>query len=334
MTQGTLWEVYEISNIDEFKVFNHHGKKPIEESGSSFFISINEMNKMKEEINSRIQCNFSEVECDVHIVISELSAGSLRVALKRPKKVIGFPDSFSIGPLWRLNEKIGQSFRNQWLFENINDELNDYEYEEKFKYTLWEVENIPEYIPIYLWHGNNTEEQVGLRFILYLLKDKNNKIYLINSTETYEMVASNKIKEEPIFHTGQIEPDYLRLIFEKAAKNNPLKEEERILFHKQWKSLSQNKEVLRLLIEGEIRAVPENYFDSMILETIDNLHKKQDNKEFVKTGDVIGEIITRMDGIVNLYFLEYRIRYLIYSGALQLKGIPKTINHYHVKLPD
>ncbi|MFP3919162.1 DUF1835 domain-containing protein [Lysinibacillus telephonicus] len=299
---------------------------------------MDELNIMIDEINSHIKkyhCKSkSEQESDVHIVISEFTAGSLRVALKRPKKVIGFPDSFSIGPLWRLNEKIGQSFRSQWLYENINDELDDYEYEQKFINTLLEIENISEHVPIYLWYGNNAEEQTGLRFILYLLKDKKNEIYLINSTLVYEKVTAYKIEEQPIFHTGQIEPEFLRLIFDETTKNIPLTVEERIRFHKEWKSLSKSKDVLRLFIEGEIREVPENYFDSIILETIDNLHKKQGSKEFLKTGDVIVEIITKMDEMVNLYFLEYRIRYLIYSGALELQGIPKSIRHYRVKLPD
>jgi hypothetical protein len=31
-------------------------------------------------------------------------------------------------------------------------------------------------------------------------------------------------------------------------------------------------------------------------------------------------------------YLEYRLRHLIYNGILELKGIPKSMRHYSVKL--
>ncbi|WHY67808.1 DUF3658 domain-containing protein [Neobacillus sp. SuZ13] len=31
-------------------------------------------------------------------------------------------------------------------------------------------------------------------------------------------------------------------------------------------------------------------------------------------------------------YIEYRIRYLIYKGFLELKGIPRSMRHYRVKL--
>ncbi len=39
-----------------------------------------------------------------------------------------------------------------------------------------------------------------------------------------------------------------------------------------------------------------------------------------------------MDAPPNIFFLEYRIRYLVYSGGFELKGIPKSMHHYSVKL--
>ncbi|WP_425467619.1 hypothetical protein [Psychrobacillus soli] len=41
-----------------------------------------------------------------------------------------------------------------------------------------------------------------------------------------------------------------------------------------------------------------------------------------------------MDEFVGIFFLEYRIRYLIYTGFLELKGIPKSEWHYSVKKRD
>lgn len=89
---------------------------------------------------------------------------------------------------------MGQTFRNEWFYEHINLEQDDYEYENEFANTLWEIEDIPKQVPIYIWYGNNADEQTGLRFLLYLLRDKTNDVYLINSTELYKKYKTPKFK--------------------------------------------------------------------------------------------------------------------------------------------
>ncbi|MGE7093326.1 DUF3658 domain-containing protein [Lysinibacillus sp. NPDC048646] len=82
----------------------------------------------------------------------------------------------------------------------------------------------------------------------------------------------------------------------------------------------------------EITSVPEHHFDPVILSTIEQLHSEQVTKDFIQTGEVIGELFTQMNGAANIFFLEYRIRYLVYSGVLALKGIPKSMRHYQIQL--
>jgi len=55
------------------------------------------------------------------------------------------------------------------------------------------------------------------------------------------------------------------------------------------------------------------------------LHRKQEKKDFIKAGMVIGEVLSGTNELINAFFLEYRIRHLIYSGVLELKGIPKSM---------
>ena len=124
----TIWKPFELDHSDEFEMFNHKEGKPLE--GRGIGISQHGMNEMVEEINRHIQrkrqvSGLEDQSGPVHIVSSESAAGSLRVALQYPKTIIGFPDDFSIGPLWRLDEKVGQSYRTEWLFENVNDEQED-----------------------------------------------------------------------------------------------------------------------------------------------------------------------------------------------------------------
>ena len=328
------WQTYELNQGEEFDTFQHERSKPLE--GRGYFIKQDDMNKMVEVINKNIQIqrrssSFSD-KASVHIVSPEFAAGSLRVGIKQPKKVIGFPDSFSIGPLWKLEEKIGQTFREEWLNDNINFEQEDYEYQNKFTNTLREIEDISEQVPIYLWYGNNAGEQIGLRYILYLLRNKENEIFLMNSTELYERYITSKEQSEAIFHTGQIEPKDLGYLFEKYNENKPLSNKSRLQFQSEWESLSQTKEVLRIWRKGKIIGVPEDHYDSLIITALDKLHNEQGKIDFIKTGTVIGEIVEKLDKTVELFYLEFRIRHLIYSGVLELKGIPKSMRHYSVKI--
>lgn len=48
-------KAYEINNFDEFELFNHQDRNELKNSGRSFFINFEDMNRMAEEINKHIQ---------------------------------------------------------------------------------------------------------------------------------------------------------------------------------------------------------------------------------------------------------------------------------------
>ncbi len=54
--------------------------------------------------------------------------------------------------------------------------------------------------------------------------------------------------------------------------------------------------------------------------------------DFIQTGTFLLELLARMEEPPNIFYLEYRIRYLIYNGTLALKGIPKSMRDYCVKI--
>jgi hypothetical protein len=211
--------------------------------------------------------------------------------------------------------------------ENINVEQDDYELQNQFTKTLLEIEDIPEYVSIYIWTANNGNEQTGLRFILQLLKEKDNDIFLIKTSEHYD----SKNKE---LYSSMLHPDQLKILLEQASSIEPLSSPERIQFQREWDELSQSKDVLRLWKNGRVTGVPEDYYDALILKTIDHLHAEQGTNDFIKTGEVIGTAMQDMDEMVGDFYLEYRIRHLLYNGALELKGIPRSMRHYGVKLSE
>jgi hypothetical protein len=326
LRDGRDWISFEIHDETEFETFNHRDRQRDREKG--FIINENSLNSMVERINQFIQqkrqLQGSPYQTDeVHIVTSESAAGTLRVGIMANKTVIGFPDSFSIGPLWKLDEKKGQMGRQEWLYENINDEQEEHTYENKFQNTLREMNDIPNNLPIYIWYSNNADEQTGLRFYLHLLREKSNDIYLMNSGE------ANLYKEtQSFFHTGQSDPEVLHKYYESNKGKVLLTNKIRNQFHQEWINLSQTKELLRIWDDEEIKGVAEDYYDQLIIKTIMTMG----SEDYIRTGVLLGEILTQMDEPINIFFLEYRIRHLVYTGVLALKGIPKSMRHYRVKL--
>jgi hypothetical protein len=228
-----------------------------------------------------------------------------------------------------MDQKIGQDSRHEWLNENVNVEQDEYEFENNFSKTLLEIEDIPEFVPIYIWTANNGNEQTGLRFILHLLKEKDNDIVLLNTTELHhQRIDSNNEK----LYSSMLHPHQLKQLLDQAHSTEPISYTERIQFQREWEVLAQSKDVLRLWKSGRVTSVPEDYFDDLILKTVGHLQREQQNKAFIRTGKVIGETLHQMEEMVGDFYIEYRIRHLIYNGVLELKGIPRSMRHYRVKL--
>jgi hypothetical protein len=323
-------DTYEMNEGESFEQFYHKDHQELE--GRGYFINQEDLMQMVEEINKQIQKYRKLVEqsaSPVHIVTPEYSAGTLRVGLERPKLVIGFPDFFSIGPLWKLDEISGQALRAEWLYDNINFLEEWHAYQNKYTNTLREIEDIPEVAPIYIWYADNADEQTGLRFLLHLVKDKANDVYLMNTTELYKEFAS---AEDLSGYTGQLEPEILQALFEKSKTNPPLTNAERVAYEREWQTLAQLKDTLRIWKNGEIVPVSEDYYDAHIINMIKKLHQKREVIDFIKTSEVIEELMAEQFVEAGWFYLEYRIRFLIYNGVLEVKGIPKSVGHYRVRI--
>ncbi|WP_144786881.1 DUF1835 domain-containing protein [Lysinibacillus fusiformis] len=306
------WEGYELPPAEPFTTFRHEERDPQE--GWSFCVTAEQHSYLVDTINDYIQLQRKRLTIPTarvaHIVCSESAAGSLRVALAPPKYVIGFPEDLSIGPLWKLDEERGQACRQKWLMENINDEMDDFAGLTKLRVAIREIRDIPSHLPVYIWCGDNIEEQCGLRFFLYLLRDQHNEIFLI--------------------HTNQqvIERQWDPNLYEK--KRLSVKQHQNYL--QQWEGLAASTAVLRQWKHQHIQEVPENCYDSLIVKRLKLMHQEQEHVDFIQTGTFLLELVTRMEEPPNIFYLEYRIRYLVYNGTLALKGIPKSMRHYYVKI--
>ncbi|WP_117017493.1 DUF1835 domain-containing protein [Aeribacillus pallidus] len=193
----------------------------------------------------------------IHILLGASPSGSLKMVLRdldveKKERVISFWETFSVGPIWRLHEDIGKEARFNWKKNNLTDAYNEFhEYEQNFQKTVNEITAIPEGSPIMIWISDNAHEQTGMLFVLYLLKNKNNDIFLINTTKVYGELFKKRKEKYTVLDTGEIPPEKLRFIYEQSKNEPPLSQHERENFEKEWLALANTREYT-VLDTGEI----------------------------------------------------------------------------------
>lgn len=274
----------------------------------------------------------------IHILFGESPAGSLRVALKeigrdKSDKVISFWDMFSIGPIWRLHEEIGVEARFDWMKKVMKDENEDFQdYKQGFHRTVNQINSIPIGVPITVWTADNSHEQTALRYVLHLLKDKDSDIIVINTTKAHSELFKKKNIEYTVLHTGEISPEKLQVIYEQSKNESPLSQHEREDLEKEWLSLSESQDTLRIWRNGKIQSVPEDYYDQFIIQRAKYLHRKPKLNGFMKSARLIGDVLGHLEQHVGDSFLEYRLKELIEAGVFESEGSLKAMRFNSVRL--
>lgn len=187
-----------------------------------------------------------------HLVCGESPAGALKVGLSKENKVIGFPDFFSNGPLWKIDEEEGRKKRLEWLMDHINmhEDYLEKEYDRKIASALEEIDAIPAGKPIVIWTADNADEQTGLRYFLHLIRNKDNNVHVINTAQSYKELFPAKKNQVLLRHSSEAAPEKLKIILDKKM-GSPLSAEERTAFVLDWQALSKTKEVLRIWEDNE-----------------------------------------------------------------------------------
>lgn len=284
--------------------------------------------------------DFSDHTSHVHIMFGDSSAGGLKIALKQmglhlQHHIMILRDIYAVGPMQHLDTPEGREHRCEWLRDRVHahDGDDDFMYDEDFfNKTIAQIERIPEHVAITVWSGNNAQEQVGLRYALYLFRNKSNPIYMINAG-----MDSHTLFDTPEFtidyrHTGEISPEKLGSIMKHNEGKASLSKTEIEKFEQEWLSISGNSSVLRIWEHRGIVHVSEDYYDQYMTDTVSKFHRERGNMEFVKSARVIGEVIGNLEQFITDSFFEYRLRQLIYNGVLEIKGIPKAMRYYSVRL--
>ena len=166
-------------------------------------------------------------------------------------------------------------------------------------------------MPITIWVGDNAHELAGLRFALYLLKNKTNEIKVINTTNAYAEHFNRPDIQYTVLQTGEMSSEQLQIIYKKS-QSNFLSIHEKKELETEWMALADTKETLRIWKNGKIGCVKESYYDQFMINMAKKLQiereRAKEPESFMKSARLIGEVIGYLDQYMGDEFLEYRAK--------------------------
>ncbi|MFJ8415504.1 DUF1835 domain-containing protein [Bacillus paramycoides] len=275
----------------------------------------------------------------IHIVFGDSACGNLKSAFSKSneyknEQIICINEDFSVGPIYKLETNEGIQERKQWLKEVLTKtgSILDKDYIEWIETTLNKNSHISAKVPtdskVIIWHGENVSDEIGLRFVASLLQNKNIQFEEVNVTE-YSRHIEYKVpdlqnKEIPhvIKSLGTMPPELTLDALQKKKNMSHLTIESLI---NDWEKWSQTKDVLRILLNGELVAVSEDYYDMSILE--------KTQKEYQKASYVVGDVMGESDQCIGDTYLAFRVYQLIQQGKLNYQGELGFIRKFKIKLP-
>ncbi|MFJ8356657.1 DUF1835 domain-containing protein [Bacillus paramycoides] len=261
-----------------------------------------------------------------HISFGESAYGNLKHAFQQKsayknEKVICINEDFSIGPIYKFVSSEGMQERKQWLKEVLitTGPASDLDYlgwiETTLQNNIQITEEIPGHSKVILWHGENASDAIGVRFVLSLLQDKNIQFEEVNITDFSHhieyKVQDLQGKEIPHVHKS-LAAMPSELIFEALQMKKELSKEQIQIFIQDWEKCSQSNGVLRILVDGKITNVSEDYYDAAILELTSN--------EYQRAIRIVGEILGRNEQSIGDTYLNFRVQQLIQQGKLDSQG--------------
>ncbi|XYQ01920.1 DUF1835 domain-containing protein [Bacillus safensis] len=276
----------------------------------------------------------------IHIIFGAAAAGSLKQAVREMKQdqiddIIAFDDIYSIGPLLHLHEHKGQANRIEWLrnvmsnkFGYFDDMVNDQHR------MLQQIKEIKAGSRILIWTGSNAHEQIGLRYAVYLLKEKGVELSVINTTTAFDQLFNTNTRRMILRHSGEITSEKFKILYESKEHIHTMTTEERERLQNDWLSLAKENHTLRIWQKGQTISVPEDEFDAYLVKMAKRLHQSAPEEEYIVTPRLIGEVIGHLDQYIGDDFIEYRLKTLINQGIFDMKGKRTSMRYYSIKLTE
>ncbi|MGE8139889.1 DUF1835 domain-containing protein [Bacillus safensis] len=276
----------------------------------------------------------------IHIIFGAAAAGSLKQAIREMKQdqindIIAFDDIYSIGPLLYLHEHKGQANRIEWLRNVMSNEFGYFDDMVNDQYRmLQQIKEIKAGSRILIWTGSNAHEQIGLRYAVYLLKEKSIELSVINTTTAFDQLFNTNTRRMDIRHSGEITSEKLKVLYRSKEHIHTVSTEEREKLQNEWLSFAKENHTLRIWKKGQTISVPEDEFDAYLVKMAKRLHQSAPEDEYIVTPRLIGEVIGHLDQYIGDDFIEYRIKKLIDQEIFDMKGKLTSMRYYSIKLTE
>ncbi|OFI07542.1 hypothetical protein CLOACE_01460 [Clostridium acetireducens DSM 10703] len=255
----------------------------------------------------------------IHICCSDSAVGSMKHAIEngllKGKKVVGFIDDLSNGPIDQLNEL---GVRIDWCKKiYIEDNEISEEIRSSYRRLQEEIISITDE-DIYLWYSNSAKETCGMLYILSMLQQKIQNVYTINVSEiTYNAGKRNEFTPMVV---GEISPERLSELIEIRKSLDFSRYSSLINF---WEKLKIENSSLRVYEGRQVKSVQIDYFDNRILCYI--------HENFMHSVRIVGEVIGRMESYVSDTFIFWRVMELVKNRKVTYRGKLGVIREMEIK---
>ncbi|MEK4852855.1 DUF1835 domain-containing protein [Paenibacillus sp. FSL H7-0756] len=271
----------------------------------------------------------------VHILCGDSFGGSMKQALKGlgwtdSHKLIILRENYAIGPLDQLDTLVGRKLSSDWFRQHIQEyfTVSD-ECDREYTELLDNLEQIPEQAKIVIWTGSNASEQAGLRLTVHLLGNRENELIEMDAGAICEELFNRPDAFINYCHSGEIPSDKLREALLRIDVGSRLSAADIARLSQDWLTISGQSGVLRIWHKDVLLEVPADYYDSYLLEKLDSLQPPGEDG-FLKSARLVGEALGHCEQYVGDAYFEHRVRELIYSGVLEMKGVPTAMRFYSI----
>lgn len=246
------------------------------------------------------ETNFPDDHIQIHSIRDPLTVGPLN-------DFTSFSDYKAYASFWKNINKVC----------NSRDEESAEDYFQSSNFINQFTIDFPQEIPLIIWHGTEAGEKLMVYRYCSLLK--NRELYEIN-LDDWPMYSEDKNPSYPCNNLALRNPESLNGIFKIQKK---ITEENKSFYASEWKRLKEDKKLNRILQNGKIISVEEDYYDQSILNNC--------SPEYKNAARVIGETMSQQESTIGDYYLWYRVHLLINQNLLEWKGDLSTMRHLEIR---
>jgi hypothetical protein len=273
----------------------------------------------------------------VHILCGDSFTGSMKQALRGlswmdTHKLVTMRENYAIGPLGQLDTPVGRKLRSDWFRQHIQEyfTISD-ECEREYTELLGNLELIPEQAKVIIWTSRSASEQTALRLAVHLLGNRPNEIIVCDACTICEELYNGPDASCIYRSSSEIPADKLREALLRIGTGSRLAPANIARLTREWQEMSEQSGVLRIWQDEAVLEVPADYYDSYLLEKLDSLDPPPGEDGFLKSARLVGEALGNCEQDIGDAYYESRVRELIYSGVLEIRGVPTAMRFYSIR---